>query len=68
MRYSALVKNKQQLEMAIVLEKLNGALAGSIGLVSETIAAYRKQEENAIVGRIQDSGLSGTLIIDSMCM
>ena len=59
-RYPALVLNKQQLEMVIVLEKLNGTLAGSIGLVSETIAAYRKQEENATVRRVQNAGPSGT--------
>jgi hypothetical protein len=45
--------------MVIVLEKLNGALAGSIGLVSETIAAYRNQEENATISRAQNVGTSG---------
>lgn len=32
--------------MVLVLEKINGALAGSIGLVAETIAAYKKQEQH----------------------
>lgn len=45
--------------MVIVLEKLNGALAGSIGLVSETIAAYRKQEEDATVSDVQNFRPSG---------
>ncbi|KAF2702804.1 hypothetical protein K504DRAFT_508610 [Pleomassaria siparia CBS 279.74] len=40
--------------MVIVLEKLSGALAGSVGLVSETIAAYRRQEENDTVSRVQN--------------
>ncbi|KAF2819714.1 hypothetical protein CC86DRAFT_126834 [Ophiobolus disseminans] len=41
--------------MVIVLEQLNGALAGGIGLVSETIAAYRKQEGSVVVSPVQSS-------------
>ncbi|KAF1974683.1 hypothetical protein BU23DRAFT_579478 [Bimuria novae-zelandiae CBS 107.79] len=42
--------------MVIVLEKLNGALARSIGLVPETIAAYKKQEDHDIMTE-EDWGL-----------
>lgn len=45
--------------MVIVLEKLNGALAGSIGLVAETIAAYKKQDEDATGSRVQNGERSG---------
>jgi hypothetical protein len=41
--------------MVIVLEKINGALAGSIGLVAETIAAYKKQEDHGTVRANQDA-------------
>ena len=41
--------------MVIVLEKINGALAGSIGLVAETIAAYKKQEKHGAARSDQDA-------------
>src|SRR4051812_44640749 len=68
LKYPAVILNKQQIDMVIIIEKLNGALAGSIDLFFETIATYMKQEENANVTHIQDAGPSSTRIVASMAI